>query len=223
MLNLKHIGYLIWKDALLEWRNKSNLNSLVLYSVSTLFIIYLSLRQRNISGNPIIWHIFLWIIVLFTATQSIARSFLNERPGRQLFYYMIASPVNILLAKIIYNSVLLSILNLITFVLYSLIFQNPVQDLTLYILSFILGSISMSNILTLVSSIAAKTDNGMTLTVVLGFPLLIPVYLMLTKLSKNALDGLDRSTSVDELLILLSINLISLTLSLILFPYVWRS
>jgi heme exporter protein B len=47
--------------------------------------------------------------------------------------------------------------------------------------------------------------------------------LMLIKISKNALDGLDRGESLDEVMILLAIDAIVLVLSVILFPFLWRS
>jgi heme exporter protein B len=51
----------------------------------------------------------------------------------------------------------------------------------------------------------------------------LPMLLMTIKLSKNALDGLDWSVSTDEITTLLSIDLIVITLSILLFPYLWRS
>jgi heme exporter protein B len=75
----------------------------------------------------------------------------------------------------------------------------------------------------MISSIAAKAANSSTLMAVLSFPVIIPMLLMLMKLSKNAIDGLDRSVSADELLTLLAINLIVISVSYILFPYLWRS
>ena len=46
---------------------------------------------------------------------------------------------------------------------------------------------------------------------------------MAIKITKNVLDGLDRSASVDELLNLIAINSILTALAYILFPYIWRS
>jgi heme exporter protein B len=46
---------------------------------------------------------------------------------------------------------------------------------------------------------------------------------MVIRIAKNALDGLDRSLSLDELITLLAINTIVVTVSLLLFPYLWRS
>lgn len=75
----------------------------------------------------------------------------------------------------------------------------------------------------MISSIAAKASNSSTLMAVLSFPVIIPMLLMLMKLSKNAIDGLDRSVNTDEVLTLLAINLIVVSVSYILFPYLWRS
>jgi heme exporter protein B len=58
---------------------------------------------------------------------------------------------------------------------------------------------------------------------VLSFPIIIALLLMAIKITKNALDGLARSFSQDELLNLLAINCILVALAYLLFPYIWRS
>jgi heme exporter protein B len=52
---------------------------------------------------------------------------------------------------------------------------------------------------------------------------MIPLLLVVMKISKNAIDGLDPTVSYDEVVILLAINGIVASLSYILFPYLWRS
>ena len=58
---------------------------------------------------------------------------------------------------------------------------------------------------------------------ILSFPVLIPLILLLIKLSKNAMEGLDRASSTDEILTLVAINAITVAISYVLFPYLWRS
>ncbi|MNL46159.1 hypothetical protein D3C87_1688460 [compost metagenome] len=57
---------------------------------------------------------------------------------------------------------------------------------------------------------------------ILSFPVIIPVLIVLIKLTKNAIDGLDRSVSMDEIGLLLVINGLVAGVSLLLFPYLWR-
>jgi heme exporter protein B len=74
----------------------------------------------------------------------------------------------------------------------------------------------------MVSAIASKAGNGGMLMAILSFPIIIPVLIVLVKLAKNAIDGLDRSVSLDDIGLLLVINVMVMSVSLILFPYLWR-
>jgi heme exporter protein B len=100
---------------------------------------------------------------------------------------------------------------------------NPVQDMPLYLFSVVLGAIGFAATLTIVAGIASKADNTATLMAVLSFPILLPMLLMLMRLSKNAMDGLARNVSYDEILTIVAIDGIVIALSYLLFPYLWRS
>jgi heme exporter protein B len=54
-------------------------------------------------------------------------------------------------------------------------------------------------------------------------PILIPMLLLVIKISKNAIDGLSWSVSTNSLLVLVAINVMLGSISYILFPYLWRS
>ncbi|QMU31419.1 heme exporter protein CcmB [Adhaeribacter radiodurans] len=219
----KEVSYLVQKDFLLELRQKYAFNGMLLYVGSTVFVCYLSFRLRFANLEVPVWNALFWIILLFTSVNAIAKSFIQENRGRLLYYYSLVSPQGIILAKIVYNTVLMLVLALICYVFYAIVLGNPVQDDALFLLTIVLGALGFSTSLTMISSIAAKASNSSTLMAVLSFPVIIPMLLMLMKLSKNAIDGLDRSVSVDELLTLLAINLIVVSVSYVLFPYLWRS
>ncbi|RIJ37076.1 ABC transporter permease [Pontibacter oryzae] len=211
------------KDLVLEWRQKYALNGMLLYVGSVVFVCYLSFGMRsNLLVAPV-WNALLWIILLFTSVNAIAKSFMQENRGRLLYFYSIVSPQGIILAKIIYNTLLMLLLAIICFLFYGFVLGNPVADIPMFLLSLLLGAIGFSTSLTMISSIASKAANSSTLMAVLSFPVIVPMLLMLIRMSKNAMDGLDRSLSLDELLTLLAINMIVVTVSYILFPYLWRS
>jgi heme exporter protein B len=217
------MGALMRKEFLLEWRQRYALNGMLLYIVGAVFVCYLSFNARRGQLTPIVWNTLFWIILLFSAINAIAKSFVQERAGRQLYYYTLASPQQIILAKIAYNTILMLVLALLGFGVYAFVLGNPVQDVGLYMISLILGAVGFSSSLTLVSAIASKAENPATLMAVLSFPIILPLLLMLLGISKNALDGLDRSVSWDEAGIVLAIDAIVLTLSWLLFPFLWRS
>ena len=188
-----------------------------------MFVCYLSFNARRGQLTPIVWNTLFWIILLFTAINAIAKSFVQERAGRQLYYYTLVSPQQIILSKIAYNTALMLVLALLGFATYAFVLGNPVQDVGLYLLTLVLGAVGFAASLTLVSGIASKAENPATLMAVLSFPIILPLLLMLLKVSKNALDGIDRGESLNEIGTVLAIDAIVLTLSWLLFPFLWRS
>jgi heme exporter protein B len=123
----------------------------------------------------------------------------------------------------IYNTGLMLVLTLCAALAYMVIMGNPVADTPMFALTLVLASIGFSATLTLVSSIASKASNNGTLMPLLSFPLSLPLLVVVIRLSKAAIDGLDRSTMIGELLTLGALDLIAISLSLLLFPFLWRS
>ena len=218
---IKELLLLLRKELLLEWRLKYAFQGILLYLVSAIFIVYLSFNQVRLES--ITWNAIFWVILLFTGVNAIAKSFIQENRSRQLYYYSICSPASIILSKIIYNGLLMLLLGALGFFIYRMILGNPVQDVLYFSIDIVLASFGISSALTMVSGIASKTGNSGVLMAILSFPVIVPILLMVIKISKNALDGLDRSASLDEILILLAINTIVLVVSFVLFPYLWRS
>ncbi|GGC15630.1 cytochrome C biogenesis protein CcmB [Parapedobacter defluvii] len=215
---LKEVTSLIRKEILLEWRFKYAINGILLYVVSTVFVCYQAFK----SVDPTTWNALFWIILLFASVNAINKSFVQESRSRQLYYYTISSAKAVILSKIGYNILVMLLLSAIAYLVYSIIFRNPLGDPVLYFLVVILGSMSFASVFTMVSGISAKAGNNSTLMAILSFPIVIPLLLILIKVSKNAMDGLDRSVSTDELVVLLAINIITVAISLLLFPYLWR-
>ena len=222
-MKVSNLNNLILKEIRSEWRQKYAINGILLYLASTIFVCYMSFNQQVGTIQPITWNALFWIIILFTAVNSISKSFIQEREGRLLYYYTLSNPGDIILSKIIYYTGLMILLTVFGFLLYSIVMGNPIQDLPIFLLTTVLGSIGLASSLTLLSSIASKTPNSNTLIAVLSFPVLIPLLLLVIKCSKNAMDGIERSLYYDELLILVAINAIIVTISYMLFPYLWRS
>jgi heme exporter protein B len=219
----KEILALINKEITLEWRQKYAFNGILLYLGCTVFVCYLSFAVKGNNLTPSTWNALFWIIILFTSVNAIAKSFIQERSARNIYYYTLTSPTGIILSKILYNSVLMIALSLLGFLFYSLVLGNPVQDKTLFVWNIALGALGFSTTLTMISGIASKANNSSSLMAILSIPVIIPMLLLLIKISKNAIDGLDRSVSMDDLLILGSVNVLIGAISYILFPYLWRS
>ena len=216
---MNSIIQLVKKEILLEWRLKYSFSGILIYIISTIFVCYLSFKQII---DPPTWNALFWIIMLFAAVNAIAKSFLTESVGRQLYFYSIASAQAVIISKIIYNLGLMMILSIINFIFYSLFIGNLVQDVPMFIVGLLLGSAGFASVMTLISAIASKAGSSSTLMAILSFPILIPLLITIIRFSKNAMDGLDWSVNYKFLLILVALNMLTVALSYLLFPYLWR-
>jgi len=216
---LKEIKYLIQKELLLEWKQKYAFNGLLVYVVSTVFICYLAFKQII---DPPTWNALFWIIMLFAAVNAIAKSFLQESRGRQLYMYIIADARAIILSRILYNLALMLVLSCINLFFYTLFIGNLVQDMPMFILGLLLGSAGFASVMTMISAIASRAGSNTTLMAILSFPVLMPLLITVIRFSKNAMDGLAPSQSYNLIIILISLNILVVAMSYLLFPYLWR-
>jgi heme exporter protein B len=73
------------------------------------------------------------------------------------------------------------------------------------------------------SAIAVKAKSNNTLVAVLGFPILIPMMIFITKVTAAALGSIEQAELVyKNLMLIAALDLMQITLAVILFPYIWR-
>jgi len=215
---LKEISTLIQKEILLEWRQRYALGGMFLYVITTVFVCFLSFKHVI---DTHAWNALFWIIILFASVNASAKSFLQESKGRLLYYYTINSPQAFILSKIIYNAALMLVLSVICFSFYSLFLGNIVENLPMFFLIIVLGSVGISSLLTMISAIASKANNNFTIMAILAFPIIMPILMTIIKLSQNAIDGTDLY-NLKYFCVLFSLDLIVAILSYLLFPYLWK-
>lgn len=215
---MQEVLYLIRKEIMLEWKQKYAFNGLILYAICTVFVVYMAF----IEIDPVAWLSILWIILLFCSVNAVAKSFVQESGQRQLYYYTLHRPEAVIISKIIYNTILLVILGALAVGLYHVFLGNPVEDAVLFYGTLFLGACCFSLTLTMISAIAAKAGNTATLLPILSFPVLLPVLIILIRISKVAVSNVGDVQMQQNITVLIAINGILIALSYILFPYLWR-
>ncbi len=219
---MKTLSALLKKELLLEWRQKHALAGVVLYVLATVFVCYLGF-QRIESAK--VWGVLLWITGIFTAFNAMQRTFSSETTGTQLYLYTLAEPRFIILSKAIYNAVFIAVLNLVSVFFFLLFFGTEVLesvDWYQFLLGLLLGSTGLGLALTFVAGIAFKSEGGVGLVAILGFPVIMPLLITIVRHSTAALEGASASVNSLNLMVLLVLNVVSLVLSYVLFPYLWR-
>lgn len=220
---MEKIKELLKKEFTLELRRKSVFSGLALYLFSTVFVYYLTFNLRQNLISPLVWSALFWVTILFSSINTIAKSFIGEKRGQELYFYSLVSPESIVLSKLIYNFLLCLVLAMTGLGLFVLFLSNPIETILPFILTIVLTSWGFAASLTLLSGIASKANNSHVVMTVLSFPIVISILLLSIKITKNCIDGLEASTNYDELLTLLAINCLVTAASYLLFPYIWRT
>ena len=218
-MKLSRINSLILKDLRTELRDKYALGAIILYVITSTFIVYKSFQSVTVMA----WNVLFWIIFLFAALNALVKSFAQETKDQYLYYYQIAHPGEIIIAKIVYNVLMLLLVSLALYFTLSLFTIDPVVDRPLFFITILMGSIGVSTCFTFVASILSTQNNQSTMMAILSLPLIIPILLLLINLSANAVGILKDTDFKADLILLGGIDLILFGLAVVIFPIIWRS
>jgi heme exporter protein B len=217
MPSVKQISTLFKKDILLEVRQQYSFYGIILYIGATIFVLYMAIEEPETR----VWNGLFWVIQLFICINAVAKSFLQESRGRMLYFYSIASPVDFVLAKLLFNTVLMLVMSLVSLLLFSLFLGSPIQKVAPFIGLVLLGGWSLSLVFSFLAAIAARAQQNAAIMAVLGFPLIIPQLLLLMRLSNAAFAPLI-TIPIASVLLLVALDLMVILLAVILFPFLWK-
>jgi len=202
---------------LLEVRQQYSFYGILLYVGATIFVLFMAIDEPESK----VWNGLFWVIQLFICINAVAKSFLQESKGRMLYFYSIASPANFVLSKLLFNSLLMLIMSLLSLGLFSLFLGNPMVKAGAFVGLVLLGGWSLSLVFTFLAAIAARAQQNAAIMAVLGFPLIIPQLTLLMKLSNAAFNPV-LTIHASDVLLLVSLDILVVLLSVILFPFLWK-
>lgn len=219
MDTFKHVFTLLKKDLLLELRQQYTFYGVLLYVASTVFVLYLAIQQPETA----VWNGLFWIIQLFICVNAVAKSFLQESKGRMLYFYTIVSPSNFVIAKLLYNAIIMLLMSLASLALFYIMLGNPLINFWQFLGIVSLGSVSLSLVFTMLAAIAAKAQQQASLMAIMGFPIIIPQLLLLMRISKAGMGEAFQSGALSDMIWLLAgLDVLVIVMAAILFPFLWK-
>lgn len=216
--SLNNIYTLLKKDILIEFRQQYTFFGVLLYIASTTFVIYLSMGQPEDK----VWNGLFWVILLFICINAVARSFIQDGRGRMLYFYTIASPVQFIFSKLIYNSLLMILMSGLSLILFTILLGNPLEHGLLFFGIACLGGISLSLVFSFLAAIAAKASQPSAIMAILGFPLIIPQLMLLMKIANIAFSDIVQNGLAQMIGLLCGFDIMIIALAYILFPFLWK-
>ncbi len=210
------------KDWQSELRTRYAINALAMFILVTISVILFSIGQEKVSSY--LTGGLLWVVIFFSAMSGLSRAFVSEEErGTNLTLHLLAKPSTIYSGKLLFNIVLVYIMNFAIVIIYSLLFDSfSIQNVWLFILATSFGSFGIAVSSTIIAAIISKASAKGTLYPVLAFPILLPLILILLELTKFSIDGKSIAESYVELAVLICYDVIMLTASYMLFDFIWK-
>lgn len=210
------------KDWQSELRTRYAINALAMFILVTISVILFSIGQEKISEY--LTGGLLWVVIFFSAMSGLSRAFVSEEErGTTLTLQLIAKPSTIYSGKLIFNILLVFLMNIAITFLFSVLFDSfVIENFGLFVTAFIFGNFGIAISSTIIAAIISKASSKGTLYPVLSFPILLPLILTLLELTKFAIDGKSIEESLVELAVLICYDVIMLTASYLLFDFIWK-
>ena len=217
-MNVAHVLAIMKKDFDIEIRQRYALAGIFLFAITTAYFIYKTFNKLN----DFEWNVLVWIIVLFAGLNAIVKSFVQERKETFLYYYSLFGPLEVIVAKLIYNYIFTILLTLIVIFSFVVFFGNPIKDYMLFTQGLLLGTLGISSVFTFVSSVSGAGSSNSTMMSILSLPLVLPSVLIMERITAVAMRLMQDSAIHKDLYILASIDLLIVGMIILIFPTLWR-
>jgi len=209
------------KDLRLELRSRYGLNTLLMFSITTLAVVSYSLGQSGLS--PKLLSAIFWIIMFFSSIAGLAQVFIREEEaGTSLALRLTADPNAVYLGKLFFNLTLLFIMMVIITPLFFIFMDVPVDNVLLFALMVLLAVIALCAATTLVAAIIARAAVKGTLFAVVAFPIIVVPLMVLVGGGAKVFSGGSIGDVSSELQLLVAYSGVMVTASILLFKYVWQ-
>ena len=212
------------KDIRSELRNRAALNSILLFSITSLIIAGFSVGANyNLSAD--VNSAILWIILFFSAFSGMSHVFVREEETSTVIALRLTARANaVLVGKLLFNITLMALISLILIPLYIALLNVHIPFPGIFALSLLLGLFGLCLSATLTAAIIAKSQGKGALYGAIGFPLLIPLLFLAVDATRLALLSYSNMDIIRRDLIgLASFDIMVAFSSVFLFPYIWES
>lgn len=160
------------KEAKVELRTLSGITTTAMLCMVS--IVIANTITWTTSINPLIAAGLYWMILIFAASATLTRTFIQEEDaGNSDFWRLTSQPEAVFLGKALFNSVQMMIATLLVSLIFVPLIKVEVLNWPLYLLTGFAGAIAIGATATLAGAIAAPSNNRYALAAAISVPLLI--------------------------------------------------
>ncbi|HQY20285.1 MAG TPA: heme exporter protein CcmB [Ignavibacteria bacterium] len=218
---LKNSFLVFKKDLSSELRTRYVINSLLMFVLVTISIIKFALGDEKVD-NEILTGL-LWIAIFFTSVSGLSRTFVKEEEKETSTALKLSTGTDsVIIGKLFFNLILTFALNLLILILFILITEYQIKNLSGFLVVIVLGNLGLVSASTIIAAIISKANSKGTLYPVLSFPILLPLLITVINATKLASLGVETDKLFGEIQILVSYFVVVTVTSLMLFKFIWE-
>jgi heme exporter protein B len=209
------------KDVVSEFRTRYAFNAIVMFALVALTVVSMALGMVT-KSSELLAALF-WIIFFFAAMSGLAQTFIKEEEsGTALILKLSSDGLVIFFGKLLFNLVLLLILAVLVVPLYIVLLDVVPGNWILFFLGLLLGIIGLAGATAIIAAVVAKATVKGALFTVLSFPVLLPLLIAAIEITKVAFIGGRFSDISAPVQLLVAYDVVMVTISVMLFDFVWR-
>ncbi len=203
-----------WK---LEWRKIAGFYGIILFLFAIVMLIYLTIPIMSI----LVWNIIFWLLQTFLCVLLVTKNSSPQLIGQINYLHSIIGPIPYMVSKIIVQVMYMIIIGILSWLVFRFFIPVAIYNELKFLGALCLGSASLAIFFTFVNTIALKISYHPSVVIILGFPLLIPLFIVLTNFL-NASIIIERAHQFSYFLGVVSLyDVLIVILALILTPFLW--
>jgi len=218
----KGITAVLQKDIKSEFKTRYSISTLLLFVLTAVTMLGFSLA--GVEPNTGQSSGLLWVIMFFAAMTGLSKSFISEEEREtSLLLKLTSSPTNVYFGKLIFNILLSLVISIATCLLFFLFAPAAkLNNLAGFTITIILGALGLASASTIISAMIAKASAKGALFPVLSFPILLPLIIVGIDSTTMSFEGKSLSEISDNFQIMLGYCGAVISLSFILFEFIWK-
>ncbi len=210
------------KDVKSELKTRYALNAMLMFVLTTVSMIAFATADEKLTNGLAAG--ILWIILFFSAMMGLSKSFVaEEERGTILLLQLTSTGTAVYFGKLLFNVLLTMILyGLAVMMFFFFVNGVVIKSPAVFWTSFLLGSVATASATTIIAAIIAKANTKGALFPVLSFPVLLPLILSGVETTYQALSGVAFEQARNNFQIIGSYIVVVVTVSFLLFDFVWK-
>ncbi len=212
---------LIWKDLLIDLRRRENLLSMLMFAVLMLLVFHFAMGEQPkvfLTALPGA----IWVVFLLSGVLGLSKSFLQEMETGCIGGLLMTPADNtvIFIGKMLSSTLFLLLSQLLFIPLCLVFYEVSVGNWGELLLILLAGTLGFSSLGTLLTAMTASIRGREMLLPILLFPLMIPNLLSVVRLTDHLFFGGSPETVVSWWKLLLTFDVVLITVSILGFEFV---